>query len=211
MNRIVEFYEANHLLVFIVVIIILGIYFLSIRKDGNYIKASLNKKDGNNKQIKINVELKSQKEFMEPNIYEYTATRFSFRRAKIDIMNENDVLYINVANAQIPENEGRFKITKEQIFEHYNNVIESVAYQRDGNYNYKTTPKSADQFRVLTNPTNQGKNWNSKLGIYTNIKGVETLKKSKRAQELKSKGFSVGEIAKELGLSVGRINEYLKK
>ncbi len=56
-----------------------------------------------------------------------------------------------------------------------------------------------------------GKNWNSKSGIYTNIKGVETLKKSKRAQELKSKGISVVQIAKELGLSVSRIYEYLKK
>lgn len=142
MNRIVEFYEANHLLVLIFVIIILGIYFLSIRKDRNYIKTSLNKKVGNNKQTKINVELETQKEFMEPNIYEYTATRFSFRKATIDIMNENDVLYINVANAQIPENEGRFKITKVQIFEHFNNVIESITYQRDGNYNSLLSDKS---------------------------------------------------------------------
>jgi predicted transcriptional regulator len=56
-----------------------------------------------------------------------------------------------------------------------------------------------------------GKNWNSKSGIYTNIKGDEIINKSKRAQELKSKGISVVQIAKELGLSKSRIYEYLKK
>lgn len=55
-----------------------------------------------------------------------------------------------------------------------------------------------------------GKNWNSKTGVYTNIKGKETLNKSKIAQELKSKGIPVVQIAKELGLSKSRIYEYLK-
>jgi predicted transcriptional regulator len=57
----------------------------------------------------------------------------------------------------------------------------------------------------------KGKNWNSKLAIYTNIKGVETLIKSKKAQELKDEGCSVEEIANKLGLSKSRIYEYLKK
>ncbi len=56
-----------------------------------------------------------------------------------------------------------------------------------------------------------GKNWNSKSGTYSNIKGDEILKKSKRAQELRSKGISVAQIAKQLGLSKSRIYEYLKK
>lgn len=56
-----------------------------------------------------------------------------------------------------------------------------------------------------------GKNWNSKSGTYSNIKGDEMLKKSKKAQELKSKGISVVQIAKEFGLSKSRIYEYLKK
>jgi predicted transcriptional regulator len=56
-----------------------------------------------------------------------------------------------------------------------------------------------------------GKNWNSKKGIYTNIISNEILNNSKRAQELKNKGVSVTEIAKELGLSKSRIYEYLKK
>jgi len=56
-----------------------------------------------------------------------------------------------------------------------------------------------------------GKNWNSKLRVYTNIIGEETLIKSKKAQELKNKGCSVSEIAKNLGLSKSRIYEYLRK
>jgi predicted transcriptional regulator len=56
-----------------------------------------------------------------------------------------------------------------------------------------------------------GKNWNSKLRVYTNIMGEETLIKSKKAQELKNKGLSVSEIAKNLGLSESRIYEYLRK
>lgn len=56
-----------------------------------------------------------------------------------------------------------------------------------------------------------GKNWNSKLRVYTNIIGEETLIKSKKAQELKNKGLSVSEIAKNLGLSESRIYEYLRK
>jgi predicted transcriptional regulator len=56
-----------------------------------------------------------------------------------------------------------------------------------------------------------GKNWNSKSGIYTDIKSEEILNKSKKAKELKTKGFKVAEIAKKLGLSESRIYEYLKK
>ncbi len=56
-----------------------------------------------------------------------------------------------------------------------------------------------------------GKNWNSKSGTYTDIKSEEILNKSKKAQELQTKGLKVIEIAKELGLSKNRIYEYLRK
>lgn len=55
-----------------------------------------------------------------------------------------------------------------------------------------------------------GKNWNSKSGTYSNIKSEDILKKSIRAQELRSKGISVVQIAKELEVSKSRIYEYLK-
>jgi len=57
----------------------------------------------------------------------------------------------------------------------------------------------------------KGKNWNSKLGIYTDIAGDETLSKAKKAQELRAKGYSVKEIAENLGLSTSRIYEFLKQ
>ena len=56
-----------------------------------------------------------------------------------------------------------------------------------------------------------GKNWNSKSGTYSEIKGVEIINKSKLAQEFRTKGIPVTKIAKELGLSKSRIYEYLKK
>ncbi len=56
-----------------------------------------------------------------------------------------------------------------------------------------------------------GKNWNSKSGTYSEIKGVEIINKSKLAQEFRAKGIPVAQIAKELGLSKSRIYEYLKK
>ena len=88
-----------------------------------------------------------QTQVMDAIIFEYTATRFSFRRATIDSMNNNDVLVINVNNAVNQENNGKFILTKNQIYQTFNNVIESEAYQVRGNYNYPKTPKTAEQFR----------------------------------------------------------------
>ncbi|NVK73081.1 MAG: hypothetical protein HWE24_06335 [Oceanospirillaceae bacterium] len=56
----------------------------------------------------------------------------------------------------------------------------------------------------------RGKNWNSKTGEYSELVKSETLKKAKKAQELRSNGQSVADIAKILGLSTGRIYEYLR-
>jgi hypothetical protein len=57
----------------------------------------------------------------------------------------------------------------------------------------------------------KGKNWNSKSGTYSDIKGVGIINKSKLAQELRSKEIPVVQIARQLGLSKSRIYEYLKK
>jgi orotate phosphoribosyltransferase-like protein len=56
-----------------------------------------------------------------------------------------------------------------------------------------------------------GKNWNSKTGVYSDIKGEETLAKSKKAQELKNQGLSVSDIAIKLELSKSRVYELLRK
>jgi hypothetical protein len=88
-----------------------------------------------------------QTQVMDAIIFEYTATRFSFRKAIIDTMNDNDVLIINVNSSVNHENNGNFILTKNQIYQTFNNVIESEAYQVKGNYNYTKTPKTAEQFR----------------------------------------------------------------
>lgn len=56
-----------------------------------------------------------------------------------------------------------------------------------------------------------GKNWNSKTGVYSDIKGEDTLAKSKKAQEFKNQGLSVSDIAIKLELSKSRIYELLRK
>lgn len=56
----------------------------------------------------------------------------------------------------------------------------------------------------------RGKNWNSKTGEYSELVNCETVNKAKNAQELRSKGHSVADIAKKLGLSTSRIYEYLR-
>lgn len=103
----------------------------------------------NNEQIKkVNVELEKPKQVMKPQFFEYTSTRLTFKKVIIDEMKDNDILTINVLGAQNPDNNGIFKMTKRQIYQNFNNVIVSVAYIRDGNYNCKTNPPQAQQFRV---------------------------------------------------------------
>ena len=56
-----------------------------------------------------------------------------------------------------------------------------------------------------------GKNWNSKTGKFSEIKGAKAISKASKAQQLKSEGISIKEIASKLGMSISRIYEYLKK
>ena len=150
MNRIAEFYESNHLLILIVLIISFGIYLISIKKRNDNINVSIDDSKQDKEQSKnvIN-ELEKQKQVMKPQTFEYSSTRFTFRRATIDTMDENDILIINVVGAQNPDNNGIFKMTKRQINQTFDNVINSVAYNRDGNYNYQRTPNQAQQYRVF--------------------------------------------------------------
>ena len=91
-------------------------------------------------------------EAMEPKIFEYNSTRLSFRKATIDAMNDNDILIINVIGAENPDSNGRFKMTKTEIYQTFDNVIYSVAYNRDGNFNYPKTPNKAQQFTDVAMP-----------------------------------------------------------
>lgn len=55
------------------------------------------------------------------------------------------------------------------------------------------------------------KNWNSKLGEYTDIVKDSTKIKAERAQKLRAEGKSVKEISEKCGMSESRIREYLRK
>jgi hypothetical protein len=98
--------------------------------------------------MKNNVELEIQKQVMESQIFEYTSARLTFRRSIIETMNDYDILIINVSRAQNPNNNGKFKMTKNQIYQTFDNVINSKSYRRDGNYNYEKTPQKAQQYRI---------------------------------------------------------------
>jgi len=102
----------------------------------------------------LNEELRLTKKLkvMEPQIFEYTSKRLTFRKAIIDEMQDNDILIINVIEAKNPDNNGRFKMTKKQINNTFDNVISSVAYNRDGNFNYHKTPNKAQQFTDVAMP-----------------------------------------------------------
>ena len=59
--------------------------------------------------------------------------------------------------------------------------------------------------------TKYGVNWDSTKQEYVGLKNLSTIDKAFKAQELKSNGMPVKEIAKALGRSKSRIYEYLKK
>jgi len=99
---------------------------------------------------------------MEPQIFEYTKTRLTFKKTIIDEMQDNDILIINVEEAQNEDNNGRFKMTKKQIYNTFNNVINSETYNTGPDYNYKKTPKKAQQFSVVAMPIVKGKTCNTK-------------------------------------------------
>lgn len=150
MNRIAEFYESNHLFLLLGLLFLFGIYLISKKKRNDNINISMDDSKQNKEQSKnvIN-ELESQKQIMEPQTFEYTSTRLTFRNATIEPMNDDDILIINVMGAQNPDNNGIFIMTKRQIYQTFDNVINSVAYNRDGNYNYQKTPNQAQQYRVF--------------------------------------------------------------
>jgi len=98
--------------------------------------------------INENINEEINEELTNPREFRYTSTRLSFRRNYIEQMSYNDILFIEVVGAQNPNNNGVFRLTKEDINNTFANVINSVAYQRDGNYNYPNNPPQANQYRV---------------------------------------------------------------
>lgn len=54
------------------------------------------------------------------------------------------------------------------------------------------------------------KNWNSEEKKHTKVVKKSTKDKAQKAIDMRAKGMTVRQIAMELGLSIGRIYEYLK-
>ena len=54
-------------------------------------------------------------------------------------------------------------------------------------------------------------NWNSKEKKHTPVKKEETKAKQRQAISLFGEGCSVRHISKVMGLSISRINEYIRK
>ena len=55
-----------------------------------------------------------------------------------------------------------------------------------------------------------GKNWDSRRNTWNEIKGEDTLKKVELCNQLRTKGMSVEDISRKMGLSKSRIYEYLR-
>ncbi len=166
MDNILEIYSEHHFLVLLFVIIFFLIYIKSINKKGN-ITLSQNEisKKNSNDADKVTINEKANEEYRkftnkknelepeinelaEPREFKYQSTRLSFRKNIIEQMLYSDILIIEVVGAQNPDNNGVFKLTLEDIYNTFPNVINSAAYQIGGNYNYKQNPISVNQFRV---------------------------------------------------------------
>jgi hypothetical protein len=133
------------------------------------------KKKEASENLSNKVQLTKQTQVMKPQFFEFTSTRLSFRKATIDAMDDNDILIINVIGAQNPDNNGSFKMTKLQIFQTFDNVINSVAYNRDGNYNYQSTPNKVQQFRVVAKPIDGSLNTNVSVEyVKVRLNGIDT-------------------------------------
>lgn len=166
MDNILEFYNEYHFLVLLFVIIFFIIYIKRINKKGNIslsqneiskkIYTDADKVTINDKTNKESIKFINKKNEFEieingltkPREFRYQSTRLSFRKNIIEQMLNNDILIIEVVGAQNPDNNGVFKLTLDDIYKTFPNVIKSDAYLIGGNYNYKQNPMKVNQFRV---------------------------------------------------------------
>lgn len=167
MDNILEIYSEHHFLVLLFVIIFFLIYIKSINKKGNITLSQneISKKNSNDAdKVTINEEANEEyrkftnkknelepeiNELAEPREFKYQSTRLSFRKNIIEQMLYSDILIIEVVGAQNPDNNGVFRLTKNDIYNTFSNVINSNSYKIDGNYNYIRTPTKANRYRLL--------------------------------------------------------------
>ena len=75
--------------------------------------------------------------------YSASYARLTFHRDSIEPLNDNDSFEIFVSN----DNE-KFRMTKKEFHQIFDNVISSDSYKKYGVYNYKRTPSKAYEFLV---------------------------------------------------------------
>ena len=74
---------------------------------------------------------------------EYTATRLTFKRDKIERLNDDDYIKIHVI-----QDNATYKMTKREFYQTFDNVVSSKSYKEIGNYNYRKTPKKALKYLI---------------------------------------------------------------
>ena len=62
---------------------------------------------------------------------------------RIEELDENDYFKVNVTNDNVS-----YKMRKNEFYETFFNVINSISYKENGNYNYLKTPKKAFKYIV---------------------------------------------------------------
>jgi hypothetical protein len=74
---------------------------------------------------------------------EYTASRLTFKRDEIELLNDNDYIKIHVT-----QDNTSYKMTKREFYQTFDNVVNSKSYREIGNYNYIKTPNKALQYLI---------------------------------------------------------------
>ena len=67
----------------------------------------------------------------------------TFYRDRIEELDENDYFVVNVTN-----DNASYKMRKNEFYETFFNVVNSISYKENGNYNYLKTPKKAFKYIV---------------------------------------------------------------
>ena len=72
---------------------------------------------------------------------EYDYRRLCFKAEIIEPLEENDFFIVNTP-------QGRFKMTKAEFYNVFENVTKSNSYKKEGIYHYPTIPSKALQFLI---------------------------------------------------------------
>lgn len=71
----------------------------------------------------------------------YSCTRLTFKRDEIEPLQLVDIIKIETST-------GTYKMTKEEFYTVFDNVIQSKSYKEKGIYHYPVVPEKAKQFLI---------------------------------------------------------------